>query len=273
MGSCSPAGDCALSCGGDVGHHTTSADRCGETERDGGGGDGGNGGGGGVGSGGDFGGGEGNEGGAIITGNGRSSEGGPLTGAAKTTAPAATIATRASATVIVVASADDLGRVSLSAGTAARLDGRLRGDGASVGVRLAGRKASSPEAAEVRAQLEGKAGGQLERSDASCASRVVRQRGERREDHAAVSTALTSRGERSEAADSSPPEHGIGSGLGMAAGKGGLPRMPAAALFPELCHINGGGCVGAEQPRGCVGAEQPRGSEYGLRVKQLPPGT
>ena len=282
IGSCSPAGDCTLSCGGDVGHHATSADGCGETERDGGGGDGGNGGGGGVGSGGDFGGGEGDEGGAIITGNGRSSEGGPLAGAAthprgtgKTTAPAAAIANRASFTVTVAASGDVLGRVSLSAGTSARAmhaawhavrDGRLRGDSASVGVRLAGRKASSPGAADGRAQLEGKAGGPLERSDdASRASRVVRQRGVRREDHAAVSTALTSRGERSEAAHSSPPEHGIGSGLGMAAaGRGGLPRMPEAALCPEPCHINCGGCVGAEQPRG---------SEYGLRVKQLPPGT
>ena len=263
-----------------MGHHATSADGCGETERDGGGGDGGNGGGGGVGSGGDFAGGEGDEGGAITTGNGRSSEGGPLAGAAthprgtgKTTAPAAAIANRASFTVIVAASGDVLGRVSLSAGTSARAlhaarhavrDGRLRGDSASVGVRLAGRKASSPGAAEGRAQLEGKAGGPLERSDASRASRVVRQRGVPREDQAAVSTALTSRGERSEAADSSPPEQGIGSGLGTAAGKGGLPRIPEAALFPEPCHINCGGCVGAEQPRG---------SEYGLRVKQLPPGT
>ena len=140
-------------------------------------------------------------------------------------------------------------------------DGRSRGDSASVGVRLAGWNASSPGAAEGRAQLEGKGGSQLERSGASRASRVVRQRGVRREDQAAVSTALASRGERSKA-DSSPPKHGIGSGFGTAASKGELPLMPAVAPSPKPCH--GGGLADAEESSG---------REQGLRVQQLPPGT
>ncbi len=253
--------------------------------QDGGGGGGGNGGGGGdgggrgIGSSRGFGGSESNEGGAIITGNGRRSEHGPLAGAATrprgpgtTTAPAATAsavsANRATATATVTASGDDLGGVTLSAGAVARAlhaawrvvrDGRSRGDSASVGVRLAGWNASSPGAEEGKAQLEGRGG---KPSGASRASRVVRQRGVRREDHAAVSTALVSRGERSKAADSSPPRHGVGSGIGMAASKGELPRMPAAAPSSKLCHEGG-----------CAGAEEPSGSERGLRVQQLLPGT